>query len=171
MPHSNPLPFERSLPIAINLEDEHIGRFRTWALRLRPFDMSLARILDLQADEMGDHKRMLLDCSTTQTSHLWSRPTFTVHRSPIATEHFFVLNATGATTILDRARALKEEARNFYLQCMQMEADSSKLIRVYQTLQKFKDSHAQILLEAEEGFFSRVSTSRHQHLPEAILQS
>jgi hypothetical protein len=133
--------------------------------------MSLARILDLQADEMGDHKRMLLDCSTTQTSHLWSRPTFTVHRSPIATEHFFVLNATGATTILDRARALKEEARNFYLQCMQMEADSSKLIRVYQTLQKFKDSHAQILLEAEEGFFSRVSTSRHQHLPEAILQS
>lgn len=172
MPHSSPRPFEQSLLRAIDLEDDHIGHFRTWALRLRPFDLSLARILDLQADEMDEHKRMLLDCSKPLTHPLRSRNA-SVHQRPAGAEHFFVLNETGATTILHKARALKEEARNFYLQCTQTETGSARLIRVYQTLQNLKDSHVQILLEAQEGFAAkhhRTLAATHQRFPKAMCK-
>jgi hypothetical protein len=155
MPNSSRLPFQQSLSRAIDLEDDHISQFRTWALRLRPFHLSLARILDLQADEMDDHKRMLLDCSRMRTNHLRNRPIATTHQSPAAAEHFFVLNVTGATTILEKARALKEEARNLYRYCVLTEAENTRLIREYQALQKFKDSHIQILLETQAGFASK----------------
>lgn len=173
MPYSHTQSLQQSLSRAIDLEDDHIGRFRTWALRLRPFDMSLARILDLQADEMGDHKRMLLECTKARINHFRNHPTSIAHRGPATAEHFFVLNATGATTILEKARALKEEARNFYLQCMLTEADSSRLIKAYQALQRFKDCHIQILLEAQAGFASkhhRISNVTHQRFPEASCQ-
>ncbi|NVK41285.1 MAG: hypothetical protein HWE39_08575 [Oceanospirillaceae bacterium] len=104
MPHTAPQALVQSLFRAIELEDDHIHRFRTWALRLRPFDLSLARILDLHAEEMRDHKRMLLDCSTTQTRQPRNLPVITTLQAP-TTENFFIVNPTGAATILEKARA------------------------------------------------------------------
>lgn len=144
-----------SLAQAIDLENDHIGHFRTWALRLRPFDPGLSRLLDLQVEEMDDHRRMLLDLWENPTGHRGhlSRPL--LHQDPPDAKHFFVLDTRSANGILEHARTLKEKALHYYQHCALGQPEASTLGGVFRTLQTSKDVHLQILREAQAGFASR----------------
>ncbi len=155
MQPSSPMRLQNSLSQSIDLEDHHIGRYRTWALRLRPFAPDLALILDMQAREMDDHKGALLRHAGRRPGHRASSRNAAVDKDPAGSEHFFVLNAHFAAEILEKALALKEEARQFYQQCLLSEPQGSQLARLYQNLCSFKATHLQILLDAQGYFESK----------------
>lgn len=155
MQPSSPMLPQQSLSQAIDLEDHHISRYRAWALRLRPFDPDLALILDMQAREMNDHKGALLRHAGNRPGHRASPRNADLNKDPAGSEHFFVLDAHVAAAILEKALALKEQARHCYQQCLLSEPQGSQLGGLYQNLCSFTETHIQILLDAQECFESK----------------
>jgi len=146
------LPCRPSVLRAIDLENHHIAHFRTWALRLRPFDTGLSRLFDLQVEEMDDHRRTLLDLSAAELPEKARYSAPAVHGHPAGTEHFFVLDTRGAATILDQAGSLKEKALNCYRHFALEVPEASALGSVFSALQRSKVAHLQILRETQSSY-------------------
>lgn len=152
MPTFNDLLPQASVWQAINIENEHIAHFRTWALRLRPFDSGLSRLLDLQVEEMDDHRRTLLDLTAASLPDNRGRTAVPVQGHSPFTAHFFVLDGRDAAVILHKARSLKEKALRCYSEFALTEPTGSTLGGVFSSLQRSKDAHLQILQEAQAGY-------------------
>ncbi|MFC6673078.1 hypothetical protein [Marinobacterium aestuariivivens] len=142
------LPPQQSLAFAIALEDEQICNLRRWGLRIRPFDSELARLFGHLLKETEAHKGELLYHASRYLE--WNQRL----RSPIEVEdadegdHFFIVRAETAQSILDSALAMKEQALCFYRYCSILEPRGSLLGGLYKNLGSFQDVHTQLLQDA-----------------------
>lgn len=152
MPTITSLPRRSPVLRAIDLEIDHIAHFQTWALRLRPFDPGLSRLLDLQVEEMDEHRRTLLGLSATQLPEKVRYRAPSAYGHALGTGHFFVLDPRGAAAILNQARELKEKALHSYRHFALEAPAQSTLGSVFCDLKRSKGAHLRILREAQTGY-------------------
>lgn len=143
-----PLPPDKSLALAIALEDQHIQHFHDWALRFRTFDPALARLFARLAKEMEGYRGELLYHASRYLD--WGK----CLRSPLQTgesnelQHYFILTKEGAVSVLHAALSLKQDAIRFYRHCSILETPGSLHGGLYKNLGSFQEVQLQRLQEA-----------------------
>ena len=146
---------------AIVIESSHIKSYRKWALRLRTFSPELGVILQAQADEMEEHRNMLTQHAGNLTHETIASLEANTVDDAISASHFFIVDSGTARSVLTKAIELKNEAREFYKKCTINELGDSGLINLYNNLTTSKETHIQILVEAQDRIRARGCSTGH----------
>jgi hypothetical protein len=145
-----PMSQQMSLSVALAIEENQIRCHREWALRLRPFNLGLSRLLMTQAEEMeGCRKELMFFANRLLYGHDRLTRAYPRHER-IEFDNFFILSWEQARLLLDKASRFKEEALNFYCGCLIGASDGplSQLSRLFQMMAVLKKAQDQSLQQA-----------------------
>lgn len=148
-PHRSTLKIARTALVV----ERYLMRFhRDAANRIYPYDPGISQLLDALATERDQQRSQLQSLLHALFGTLADINSPCRRRlRNLAGGHFFVIDRSGALTLLKRAARLEQRASLFYAQCADNER-YMQLHRLYRHLARYDAQRTEVLMDAAQTF-------------------